>query len=193
MTLMRPLPGFCAIVIGKEILVNKNNTFWEEGAMDYFYKTMKSPVGELKLIAGAQGLAAILWENDPPLRVPLMVEKEDKNNPLLVEAEKQLLEYFSGKRKIFSLALDPVGTDFQKKVWKALREIPFGETRSYGELARQLGNPKASRAVGAANGKNPLSIVVPCHRVVGANGALTGFAGGLENKAVLLKLEGVLK
>jgi methylated-DNA-[protein]-cysteine S-methyltransferase len=108
---------------------------------------------------------------------------------VLIKAERQLMEYFSGARTEFALPLELRGSEFQKKVWQALREIPFGETRSYLELAKAVGSAKAVRAVGAANGKNPLSIVVPCHRVVGANGSLTGFAGGLEAKAKLLALE----
>ncbi len=156
----------------------------------YVYKTMKSPVGELKLVGSDRGLAAILWENDKLSRVRLNVVGEDKKHPILVETERQLTEYFAGKRKKFSVKLDFVGTDFQNKVWHALLTIPFGETRSYGEIARQLGNPKAMRAVGAANGKNPISIIAPCHRVIGSTGELTGFAGGLKTKAFLLKLEG---
>jgi methylated-DNA-[protein]-cysteine S-methyltransferase len=158
--------------------------------MKYFYKTMQSPVGELKLVGSEKGLAAILWEGDDPRRVRLEAGPEAKQHPVLVEAERQLNEYFAGKRQAFSVALDFVGTPFQKKVWKALLEIPFGETRSYGDLARQIGNPKASRAVGAANGKNPIAIIGPCHRVIGASGRLTGYAGGLAAKALLLRLEG---
>jgi methylated-DNA-[protein]-cysteine S-methyltransferase len=107
----------------------------------------------------------------------------------LLETEKQLSEYFAAKRQSFDLPLDFSGTDFQKQVWQALLQIPFGETRSYKDIALQIGNLKAVRAVGAANGKNPISIIVPCHRVVGANGKLVGFAGGLDNKDILLKLE----
>ena len=114
---------------------------------------------------------------------------EDPHHPILVETERQLAEYFAGTRRAFSVALDFVGTPFQQKVWRALLDIPFGETRSYGELARQLGRPKASRAVGAANGKNPISIIGPCHRVVGSSGKLTGYAGGLAAKQYLLSLE----
>ena len=157
--------------------------------MDLVYKLMPSPVGELKLIASQTGITAILWENDPPRRVRLENMVRDDRNPLLLEAERQLREYFAGKRQSFSLPLDPRGTTFQKSVWTALLAIPFGETRTYGELARQLGTPTASRAVGAANGRNPLSIVVPCHRVIGSTGKLTGFAGGLDAKAYLLRLE----
>jgi methylated-DNA-[protein]-cysteine S-methyltransferase len=157
--------------------------------MSLAYKTMESPIGKLKLIASEKGLVAILWENDDPRRVRLSELVADDAHPVLAEAERQLSEYFAGKRKTFSVALDMRGTSFQKDVWEALLAIPFGETRSYGQLAKALGNPRASRAVGAANGKNPLSIVVPCHRVIGASGKLTGFAGGLEAKAHLLRLE----
>ena len=157
--------------------------------MSYVYKTMKSPVGELKLVASDKGLAAILWENDNPRRVRLTPVSEEKNNPVLLEAERQLKDYFSGKRKSFSVKLDFKGTEFQKKVWAALLTIPFGETRSYGQIAKQIQNPKAVRAVGAANGKNPIPIIAPCHRVIGSTGKLTGFGGGLEAKARLLALE----
>jgi methylated-DNA-[protein]-cysteine S-methyltransferase len=157
--------------------------------METVYKMMKSPVGELTLVARKQRLVAILWENDRPGRVKLGALTESAGEPVLVETEKQLNEYFAGKRSQFDLELDFAGTEFQKSVWKALLTIPFGETRSYGQIAAQLGNPKAVRAVGAANGKNPISIVAPCHRVIGSTGALTGFAGGMEAKAHLLELE----
>ena len=155
----------------------------------YSYKTMKSHVGRLKLVASERGLAAIVWENDDPKRVRLAPLMEDKNHPVLLAAERQLNYYFAGKLKKFSLKFDFAGSEFQKQVWRALVAIPFGETRSYGDIARQIGRPKAVRAVGAANGRNPISIIVPCHRVIGANGKLTGFAGGLETKAFLLKTE----
>jgi len=157
--------------------------------MDYVYKMMDSPVGQLKLVARGSALAAILWENDDPARVRLGSMSEDADNPMLLEVERQLDEYFDGQRTRFDVPLDFQGTEFQKKVWDALLAIPFGETRSYGQLAQQLGNPNASRAVGAANGKNPISIIAPCHRVIGSTGALTGFAGGMEAKALLLALE----
>jgi methylated-DNA-[protein]-cysteine S-methyltransferase len=157
--------------------------------MAYFYKHMKSPVGELKLVASDQGLAAILWENDKPNRVQLGDMAENKTHPVLLETEQQLKDYFAGKRNAFSVKLDFAGTEFQKQVWQALLQIPFGETRSYGQIAKQIGNPQAVRAVGSANGKNPVSIIAPCHRVIGSNGKLTGFAGGLETKAFLLELE----
>ncbi len=155
----------------------------------HYYKWIDSPVGKLKLVASDEGLAAILWENDNPKRVRLSSLIEDEAHPVLVETESQLNDYFEGKRKVFSIKLDPTGTSFQRKVWQALVEIPFSETRSYGQLAKQVGNAKASRAVGAANGKNPISIIVPCHRAIGASGKLTGFAGGLKRKEFLLILE----
>jgi methylated-DNA-[protein]-cysteine S-methyltransferase len=147
-------------------------------------------------VANGNGLAAVLWENDNPSRVRLGPLEEDRNHPVLREAERQLSDYFAGKRETFSLKLDFAGTDFQKKVWNALTTIPFGQTRSYGQIARQIGHPKAVRAVGAANGRNPISIIAPCHRVIGSNGKLTGFAGGLKAKAALLEMEtksGLLK
>lgn len=157
--------------------------------MDYYFKIMDSPVGQLKLIASDNGLAAVLWENDDPKRVRINATIEKHDHPVILETELQLRDYFNGTRKQFSVKLDFVGTDFQKQVWEALLAIPYGETRTYGEIALQLNNLKAVRAVGAANGKNPISIIAPCHRVIGASGSLTGFAGGLENKAFLLTLE----
>ncbi len=157
--------------------------------MSLAFKIIESPVGELKLVASDHGLVAVLWENDCPTRVRLNEMAENDQHPVLVETERQLDEYFAGKRKEFSVALDMSGTGFQKDVWEALLAIPFGETRSYGQLAKQLGNPRATRAVGAANGRNPVSIIVPCHRVIGSSGKLTGFAGGLDVKAHLLSME----
>lgn len=157
--------------------------------MTTFLKTMPSPVGTLTLAAGESGLRAVLWENDDPKRVPLGPTLRDDSHPLLLAAETQLREYFAGTRTTFSLPLEFAGTPFQQQVWGALATIPFGETRSYLDLAVQIGKPKAVRAVGAANGRNPLSIVIPCHRVIGRNGSLTGFAGGLAAKAILLNLE----
>ena len=155
----------------------------------HVYKRIASPVGRLTLVATDKGLAGILWEHDRPRRVRLHLDAEEDGHPVLVEAERQLEEYFAGRRKQFTLMLDPSGTPFQRKVWSALLTIPFGETRSYAQIARQIGEPTAARAVGAANRRNPLSIVAPCHRVVGSTGALTGFAGGLDVKAHLLSFE----
>jgi methylated-DNA-[protein]-cysteine S-methyltransferase len=158
--------------------------------MTYLYKSMKSPVGELTLVGSDAGLAAVLWQDEDPSRVRLGPVAENATHPVLIQAQQQLEEYFAGKRRKFSVKLDPAGTEFQNKVWNALRTIPFGETRSYGQIAEQIGSRKAVRAVGAANGRNPLSIIVPCHRVIGADGTLTGFAGGLKIKQQLLALEG---
>lgn len=158
--------------------------------MSYGCLKMSSPVGELTLVGGPRGLAAVLWANDNPRRVPLAVDVEAGDHPVLRQAESELSEYFAGRRQTFSVPLDLVGTPFQKQVWSALCDIPFGQTRSYGDLARAIGNPKAVRAVGAANGRNPISIIVPCHRVIGSTGELTGFAGGLAVKEALLKIEG---
>jgi len=157
--------------------------------MAYFSKTMPSPVGQLTLIASEKGLAAVLWENDDPQRVRLGPRQEKSDHPVLLETERQLHDYFAGKLTRFSLPLDFSGTPFQEKVWEALTAIPFGQTRSYSEIAMQIGHPKAVRAVGAANGRNPISIIAACHRVIGRNGKLTGFAGGLDAKAALLALE----
>jgi len=157
--------------------------------MTHVFKTIWSPVGELTLVADAKGLAAILWENDRPDRVRLGPLREEADHPVLVETGRQLGEYFAGARRSFDVPLSFAGTDFQKSVWAALLTIPFGETRSYGEIAEQVGKPSASRAVGAANGRNPISIIAPCHRVIGSGGQLTGFAGGLEAKTFLLDHE----
>ena len=130
-------------------------------ALNCAYKIIPSPVGNLKLIAGDQGLVAILWDNDKPHRIQSDTLAANDNHPILLETERQLKEYFQRARKSFSLQLQLIGTKFQINVWHALLAIPFGETRSYGQLARQLGNPNAMRAVGAANGRNPIPIVVP--------------------------------
>nr|WP_301541060.1 methylated-DNA--[protein]-cysteine S-methyltransferase [Paraburkholderia xenovorans] len=150
---------------------------------------MDSPVGQLKLVANGERLAAILWQNDKPNRVRLGELIEANDRPVLIDTERQLNEYFAGTRREFDLPLAFQGTEFQKQVWAALLTIPFGQTRSYAEIAVQIGNVNAVRAVGAANGRNPISIVAPCHRVIGASGDLTGFAGGLANKMFLLSLE----
>jgi methylated-DNA-[protein]-cysteine S-methyltransferase len=153
-------------------------------------RVLPSPLGKLQLVASDRGLVAILWENDNPRRVPLDGLVATPGHPILLQAEMELTEYFAGQRTFFSLPLDLRGTPFQRQVWAALARIPFGETRTYGQLAAEVGRPTASRAVGAANGRNPVSIMVPCHRVIGATGKLTGFAGGLTAKAHLLELEG---
>ena len=151
---------------------------------------MPSPLGPLVLVASDQGLRAILWGPDDALRVEIgEVNAGPDPAGVLAATEVQLNEYFEGQRTDFDIALDPVGTPFQKSVWEVLRTIPYGETITYGEQAKRLGDAKKARAVGAANGRNPISIIVPCHRVVGSNGSLTGFAAGLDSKAFLLDLE----
>jgi len=157
--------------------------------MSYDYMFMPSPVGQLTLVARHYKLSAILWETERANRVRLGELRAADDNPVLLETERQLTEYFAGQRDRFELELEFTGTDFQKQVWRALLTIPFGETRSYSQIAQQIGNPSAVRAVGAANGRNPISIIAPCHRVIGASGGLTGFAGGLEAKQYLLALE----
>ena len=146
--------------------------------MELAFMEMPSPVGILKLVATKNALVAVLWENENPKRVRLAELIEQVDHPILLATQKQLSEYFAGTRQRFDLPLDFEGTEFQKSVWQALLDIPFGETRSYRDIAEQVGNIKAVRAVGAANGKNPISIIAPCHRVVGMNGKLVGFAGG---------------
>lgn len=141
-----------------------------------------SPVGPLTLTQEDQALTGLHFGEHPQ-------QGAEGPTPLLEEAARQLEEYFAGQRKVFSLPLAPKGTEFQLRVWQALLQIPYGETRSYGELAAMVGNPKACRAVGGANHRNPLSILIPCHRVVGTGGSLTGYAGGLSVKEFLLKLE----
>jgi methylated-DNA-[protein]-cysteine S-methyltransferase len=151
--------------------------------------TIASPVGTLTLVASDTGLVAILWEDDSPDRVRLGALTDTPDHPLLVRTEHELADYFAGRLTRFTVPLDMRGTDFQTSVWRALLTIPFGETRSYADIAAQIGRPTATRAVGAANGRNPISIIAPCHRVIGSNGSLTGFAGGLAAKEYLLGLE----
>lgn len=144
---------------------------------------MDSPVGRLMIVQQGEAVKEILFEEKITDAVPL------RSTELLLCAQRQLNEYFSGSRKVFSLPLALTGTPFQRKVWQQLTQIPYGEVRSYGQIAQAVGNPKACRAVGAANHCNPIPILVPCHRVVGANGSLTGYAGGLWRKNLLLQLE----
>lgn len=150
---------------------------------------VETVIGRLGLVAEANHLTDVYFEHDsPPPDLPV------RETALLVEARAQLLAYFSGDRTTFTLPLAPAGTPFQKRVWQVLCGIPYGETLSYKEVARRVGNEKAARAVGRANNRNPLPIIIPCHRVIGANGAMVGYGGGLEIKEKLLALEmGYLK
>lgn len=152
-----------------------------------YVMTVQSPLGPLTLVSNGQALTGIHTMKKPALdkSTPLAGE----NDPVLRKAKKQLEDYFAGRRRDFDLPLDGAGTPFQKKVWKALSKIPFGKTASYKDVAVMIGNPKASRAVGMANGKNPLCIVIPCHRVISHDGSLGGYTGGLSKKRYLLGLE----
>ena len=161
-------------------------------APDAIYDEMNSPVGTLIMIASSEGLHAVLWDIDREnSKIEKLIHnlKRNKNDSIIAKTKLQLDEYFQGKRKAFDLPLAANGTDFQKQVWYQLQKIPYAETISYGEQAERVGDRKKARAVGTANGLNPISIIVPCHRVIGSNGHLTGFAGGLDKKAFLLNLE----
>jgi methylated-DNA-[protein]-cysteine S-methyltransferase len=151
------------------------------------YSYIETPVGLLLAAGTIGGIASISFMKNGRPALPLPGWK--KNDPLFDDLRDQLAAYFEGRRTVFELSLDPAGTAFQRDVWNALCAIPYGSTRSYSEIARTIGRPKASRAVGAANGANPLPIVVPCHRVIGSNGSLTGFGGGMAVKQRLLELE----
>lgn len=148
------------------------------------FAVIKTPAGSLEIKGDNRGIKSILWTEE---------KEREAENAVVKEAVKQLKEYFDGKRKVFDVPINTDGTEFQKKVWQETAKIPFGETRTYGEIASAVGNPKGSRAVGGAVNKNPVNIIVPCHRVIGADSSLTGYRGGLERKRHLLELEGILK
>lgn len=156
--------------------------------MTTYFTHMQSPIGELLLTSDGKALTRLYMQNQKYADASQPDWQRDES--LFVDVCEQLASYFAGKRKMFDLPLAPAGTDFQHGVWQALREIPYGQTTSYGELAKGLGKAKASRAVGMANGRNPISIIVPCHRVIGADGSLTGYGGGIERKRWLLAHEG---
>ena len=150
---------------------------------------LTTPIGVLTLVASERGLRAVIFESEKNERRFETDPVDDPAHPVLVEAVTQLEAYFAGDLKEFDLPIDLVGTEFQQLAWRALATIPYGETVSYAEQARRIGRPSAVRAVGAANGRNPVPVVLPCHRVIGANGSLTGFGGGIDTKATLLDLE----
>lgn len=147
-----------------------------------FYSTYNSPVGTIVVAVDESGITNTHFGETPSVT-------GGKTTPLLEVAIAQLEEYFAGQRRTFDLPLNPSGTEFQRRVWTELLKIPYGQTRTYGQVAAAAGNPRAARAVGMANNRNPISIIVPCHRVVGADGTLTGYGGGIENKGALLRLE----
>ena len=151
----------------------------------------ESPIGELALVGDEDKLIILGWAGeDLPEDATLCADGQE--SPVLLRTKQQLDEYFAGTRREFDLPLAPAGTEFQRKVWDALCTIPWGETRSYGEIAAQVGNPKGSRAVGGANNRNPIAVVIPCHRVIGSSGKMVGYRGGLGIKEHLLKLEGII-
>ncbi len=150
------------------------------------YCEYASPVGMLTIVADDEGLQAVWWPDDARLTHTGELQPD---HPVLAQATAELDEYFTGRRTTFDVPLDPTGTDFQRAAWAVLRTIPYAQTMTYAQQAARLGDPAKARAVGAANGRNPISIIVPCHRVVGASGALTGFAGGLDAKQWLLQFE----
>lgn len=158
-----------------------------------YFEFVQSPMGPVKIIADSKGVTEVFFcgKSDELLKFYFRSVPEETGNAITHEASKQLKEYFAGKRTKFDLPLNPYGTRFQKEVWKGLRRIPYGKVLTYGELAAKLKNPNASRAVGGANGKNPIGIIIPCHRVIAAGGKLGGYTGGLEYKEFLLTLEGV--
>jgi len=153
------------------------------------YVHHRSPLGELLLLSDGRSLTSLHFHDDKYVRPIAPDWRLDADLPVLVETRHQVDEYFAGERHVFDLPLLPQGTGFQCRVWAVLLDIPYGETTTYGSMARRLGQPTATRAVGAANGRNPIAIVVPCHRAIGADGTLTGYAGGLERKRALLQLE----
>jgi len=151
------------------------------------YTTMDSPIGELLLVGDGEALHGVyMQEGRKPVRIS---PKWERSPAALADVQGQLREYFAGDRQTFDTPLVMHGSEFEQRVWSELREIPYGETASYGEIAGRVGRPSAARAVGMANGRNPIAVIVPCHRVIGANGTLTGYGGGLERKRVLLELE----
>ncbi|MFT5710269.1 MAG: methylated-DNA-[protein]-cysteine S-methyltransferase [Halioglobus sp.] len=152
------------------------------------YQLLDTPIGTLRLVSDGVALTKIEF----PHQHTIASGETETTDPALLACAVQLIEYFAGERKTFKLPLNAGGTIFQIEVWSALADIPFGELRSYSDIAIAIDRPKAVRAVGAANGRNPLPIIVPCHRVIGSNGSLTGFAGGIPLKTKLLELEGAL-
>lgn len=152
---------------------------------DAVYDEMASPIGTLIIITSAAGLHGVLWDHE---KIPATL-CQSQNESTIIQTKRQLNEYFEGKRKTFNLPLILNGTDFQIQTWQQLSKIPYGITISYAKQAENIGNKNKARAVGLANGCNPISIIIPCHRVIGSNGTLTGFGGGLDKKAYLLELE----
>ena len=158
-----------------------------------YYDSFESPHGGMLLVASDAGLAGVYFDRQKHHPKRATDWHENPRHKVLRQARRELQEYFAGKRKRFEVPLDPEGTPFQRAVWKAISTVGFGKTISYGELARRAGHPGSARAAGAATGRNPLGIIVPCHRIMGSDGSLTGYAGGLDRKRALLELEGATR
>jgi len=154
-----------------------------------YYDTYQSPHGQMLLVATGKGLAGVYFRGQKYFPDAKKQWQRDPRCAILKQAKRELAQYFAGRRKRFDVALDPDGTPFQRSVWKSIARVAFGKTLTYGELAKRAGHPGSARAAGAATGRNPISIMVPCHRILGANGSLTGYAGGLARKRALLRLE----
>lgn len=168
----------------------RNHDDMETNMEEICYRYIESPIGRLLLAGTRHSLLRIEFTKGKGTRGPRPEWREDRSG--FADTVAQLSEYLAGRRREFDLPLDPVGTEFQQRTWSALRRIPYGATASYGDIARAIGKPTAVRAVGAANGRNPLPIVIPCHRVIGSDGRLTGFGGGTDVKRALLQIEGAL-
>ena len=172
-----------------------NPTHTNQKRPTIFYAYMETPIGKLLVASSEKGLVRIMFPHEEKADLVSLLKKEYPEETLVEDPEKNLLvikqikEYFDGSRTVFSLPLDIRGTEFQKSVWEALKKVPYGETSSYGEIACSIGKPKAARAVGNANRKNPIPIVIPCHRIIGSDGSMTGFGGGIPLKKKLLELE----
>ena len=164
----------------------------QEPEVMFFTHLEGTPVGKLLIAGDENGLRHVSFE-ESHFSAPVTTPRDDweLNEKPLKDAVRQLKAYFSGKLRVFDVPLAAEGTEFQRRVWKALSKVPYGVTTSYGEIAKSVGNPAASRAVGLANGRNPIAIIVPCHRIIGSSGKLVGYGGGLHHKQTLLKLEGV--
>jgi methylated-DNA-[protein]-cysteine S-methyltransferase len=166
----------------------QNQKLQEQRIMTEFFTTMDSPIGEIVLRGDGRSLTGV-FTHGPKLKNPRKGAENRDDDPVLTRAREELIAYYAGKLAEFKVPLAPHGTPFQQRVWQALLEIPFGETQSYGQLARRIGSPNAARAVGLANGRNPIAIIIPCHRVIGSSGSLVGYGGGLPRKKWLLEHE----
>jgi methylated-DNA-[protein]-cysteine S-methyltransferase len=167
----------------------RQNNVKEEKVIRY-YKVIDSPIGLITLTADIDALLSLTWGSKPPQIDSPSIELYERQSPIIAATEAQLDEYFCRKRTHFDIPIAPSGTEFQLSVWQELTKIPYGQPITYGEQASRLGKPQSARAVGSANGKNPIGIIIPCHRVIGSSGTLTGFSGGIEIKKHLLTLEG---